>query len=145
MLRAGSEGLELWLTLRRSQASAAVTRTICRRCLHSCKARVCPPRISRARSSYNFGSEALLRSLAVAPECRRRGIGHQLVARLEHDAYAGGIQRLILLTETAQAFFRALDYQVIDRQAVGDAVKQSAEFRSLCPASAVCMSKTLQS
>ncbi len=93
----------------------------------------------------HFGSEALLRSLAVASECRRRGIGHQLVARLEHDAYAGGIQRLILLTETAQAFFRALDYQVIDRQAVGDAVKQSAEFRSLCPASAVCMSKTLQS
>jgi amino-acid N-acetyltransferase len=92
-----------------------------------------------------FGTEALLRSLAVAPECRKRGVGHQLVARLESDAKSDGIERLILLTETAQAFFRALDYQVIDRQSVGDAVKQSAEFRSLCPASAVCMCKKLQS
>jgi amino-acid N-acetyltransferase len=93
----------------------------------------------------HFGSEALLRSLAVASEYRQRGLGHELVARLEHDAQADGIKRLVLLTETAQAFFRTLDYQVIDRQSVSDAVKQSAEFRSLCPASAVCMSKTLQS
>jgi amino-acid N-acetyltransferase len=93
----------------------------------------------------HFGNEALLRSLAVAPKYRARGLGHKLVARLEHDAQADGIMRLVLLTETAQAFFRTLDYQVIDRQSVSDAVKQSAEFRSLCPASAVCMSKTLQS
>lgn len=93
----------------------------------------------------HFGTEALLRSLAVAPECRRQGLGHQLVARLEHDAQAAGIKQLILLTETAQAFFRTLDYQVIDRQSVSEALKQSAEFRSLCPASAVCMSKTLHS
>ena len=93
----------------------------------------------------HFGTEALLRSLAVAPECRQQGLGHQLVARLEHDAQAAGIKQLILLTETAQAFFRTLDYQVIDRQSVSEALKQSAEFRSLCPASAVCMKKTLHS
>lgn len=93
----------------------------------------------------HFGTEALLRSLAVAPECRQQGLGHQLVARLEHDAKAAGIKQLILLTETAQAFFRTLDYQVIDRQSVSEALKQSAEFRSLCPASAVCMKKTLHS
>ena len=92
----------------------------------------------------NFGAEALLRSLAVAPEFRLRGLGRELVARLEHDARADGIERLVLLTETAEPFFRALGYQAVDRQSVSEVVKQSAEFRALCPASAVCMSKTLQ-
>ena len=90
-----------------------------------------------------FGSEALLRSLAVAPQYRKRGLGQELVARLEHDAQAEGIQRLVLLTETAQGFFKRLGYTAIDRGQVSDAVKQSAEFRTLCPVSANCMSKAL--
>jgi amino-acid N-acetyltransferase len=90
-----------------------------------------------------FRSDALLRSLAVSPEHRTRGLGHELVARLEHDAQAEGIQRLVLLTETAEAFFRRLGFTVTDRSHVSDEVKQSAEFRSLCPVSAICMSKAL--
>jgi amino-acid N-acetyltransferase len=35
-----------------------------------------------------FGTQGLLRSLAVAPEYRKCGFGHELVARLEHDAQA---------------------------------------------------------
>ena len=90
-----------------------------------------------------FGAEALLRSLAVAPEYRNRGFGAQLVAQLEESALADNIQQLVLLTETAETFFRSLGYSVIDRHHVSDALKQSTEFRSLCPASATCMSKTL--
>ena len=90
-----------------------------------------------------FGSDALLRSLAVSPDHRKRGLGQELVARLEHDAQAEGIQRLVLLTETAEAFFRRLGFAVTDRSHVSDGVKQSAEFRSLCPISAICMSKAL--
>jgi amino-acid N-acetyltransferase len=92
-----------------------------------------------------FGSDGLLRSLAVAPECRKRGFGHKLVARLEHEAQAGGVEQLVLLTETAEPLFRSLGYGVIDRRHVSEELKQSAEFRSLCPASAVCMSKALHS
>jgi amino-acid N-acetyltransferase len=92
-----------------------------------------------------FGTHALLRSLVVAPEFRRRGFGRDLVARLEHDAEVNGVEQLILLTETAEGFFRSLNYKVLDRRFVGKGVKQSAEFRSLCPASAVCMSKVLRS
>jgi N-acetylglutamate synthase-like GNAT family acetyltransferase len=92
-----------------------------------------------------FGTVALLRSLAVAPEYRRRGFGHKLVARLEQDAQAGGVEQLVLLTETAEPLFRSLGYDVIDRRHVNEALKQSAEFRALCPASAVCMSKALRS
>jgi amino-acid N-acetyltransferase len=90
-----------------------------------------------------FGHQALLRSLAVVAKHRKRGLGHELVARLEHDAQAEGIQRLVLLTETAQTFFRRLGYIETDRRQVSDEVKLSAEFRSLCPISAICMSKAL--
>lgn len=90
-----------------------------------------------------FGNEALLRSLVVAPEHRKRGAGHDLVTRLELDARAVGIQQLVLLTETAELFFRRLGYSVTDRSHVGHKVRQSAEFRSLCPVSAICMSKVL--
>lgn len=90
-----------------------------------------------------FGSEALLRSLAVAPEYRKRGLGRELVARLEQDAQADGVKHLILLTETAEPFFRGRGYAVTDRRDVSEEVKQTAEFRSLCPVSAVCMRKAL--
>jgi len=90
-----------------------------------------------------FGTRALLRSLAVAPSYQQRGMGRQLVARLEREAQADGVEQLVLLTETAERFFRAIGYEVIDRRHVPEEIKQSAEFRSLCPASAVCMSKSL--
>jgi amino-acid N-acetyltransferase len=90
-----------------------------------------------------FGSEALLRSLAVVAEYRKLGVGRRLVARLEDDARANGVRQLVLLTETAEGFFRSLGYSVVDRSSVGEAPKQSAEFRSLCPVSAICMSKML--
>ena len=91
----------------------------------------------------NFGTHALLRSLAIAPEHRSRGLGRELVARLEHDARAEGVTRLTLLTETAEEFFHRLGYEPIERADVPEEVRQSAEFRSLCPASAVCMTKSL--
>jgi N-acetylglutamate synthase-like GNAT family acetyltransferase len=90
-----------------------------------------------------YGSEGLLRSLAVTGEYRRRGFGSLLVDRLEADARAGGIRRLVLLTETAETFFRNRGYVVTGRDAVSDEIKQSAEFRSLCPASARCLCKIL--
>jgi amino-acid N-acetyltransferase len=92
-----------------------------------------------------FGERALLRSLAVEPSHQQRGMGRLLVDRLEREAQADGVEQLVLLTETAEKFFRAIGYEVIDRGDVPDEIKQSAEFRSLCPASAVCMSKLLTS
>jgi amino-acid N-acetyltransferase len=90
-----------------------------------------------------FGASALLRSLAIAPKHQRRGLGHQLVEQLERDVQHKGVEQLILLTETAESFFRRIGYEVIDRRYVPEEVKQSAEFRSLCPASAVCMTKSV--
>ena len=92
-----------------------------------------------------FGACALLRSLAVAPSHQKRGIGRRLIVRLESDAHSDGVEQLVLLTETAEAFFRAIGYQVTDRRYVPEEIKRTAEFQSLCPASAVCMTKSLPS
>jgi amino-acid N-acetyltransferase len=90
-----------------------------------------------------FGEDALLRSLAVAPEHRQRGYGRELVARLETNARADGVRTLVLLTETAHRFFQSLGYETVERQVASEEMRQCAEFRALCPASAMCMSKTL--
>jgi amino-acid N-acetyltransferase len=87
----------------------------------------------------------LLRSLVVAGSHRRRGFGQALVARVESDARTDGVERLVLLTETAHALFQRLGYEVIERATVPENLRQSAEFRSLCPATAICMAKHLYS
>jgi len=90
------------------------------------------------------GTAGLLRSLVVAPAYRKRGLARSLVATVEREAAAGGIGLLVLLTQTAEGFFSALGYSVVDRAYVPDEVKESAEFRSLCPASALCMTKSVR-
>ena len=89
------------------------------------------------------GDVGLLRSLVVTPDRRRQGLGRTLVQTLEAHASATGVARLVLLTETAETFFRGLGYAVIDRSTAPSAVAASAEFRTLCPATAVCMTKRL--
>jgi N-acetylglutamate synthase-like GNAT family acetyltransferase len=88
-------------------------------------------------------TNALLRSLAVAPRHQKLGLGRRLVAEVETAARSEGVVQLVLLTETAVAFFRANGYQVTDRRSIPEGIRQTAEFRSLCPASAVCMTKSL--
>jgi amino-acid N-acetyltransferase len=90
-----------------------------------------------------FGSTALLRSVVVAADRRGSGLGQHIVRELEQRARAAGIGELVLLTKTAAPFFARQGYRIIERNAASQAVQASEEFRSLCPASATCMVKTL--
>lgn len=90
-----------------------------------------------------YGGAGLLRSLVVTPARRGSGLGRRLVAALESTARAEGVELLALLTETAVPFFQRLGYTVAERATLPVAVHASAEFRSLCPASAICMVKHL--
>jgi arsenate reductase len=91
-----------------------------------------------------FSGIGLLRSLAVAPSARHRGLGAALVAAAERAAVEAGIAELFLLTPTAQCFFERLGYALIPRDGAPASVQAHAQFRSLCPASAVCMRKSLR-
>lgn len=88
-------------------------------------------------------SDALLRSLAVASDWRRRGLGEALVARREAAARRAGVSAFYLLTTSAADYFRRLGYRDVSRAEVPAAIAAHAQFRSLCPASAMCLGKRL--
>lgn len=101
-------------------------------------------RIVGTGALQRFGSVALLRSVAVETQWRGCGVGRLIVEELERRARTTGIEELILLTLTARDFFERLGYGATGREQVPSPVLDSAEFRSLCPASAVCMSKAIR-
>ena len=83
--------------------------------------------------------DALLRSVAVRPEWRSLGVGRALVTRVIADAEARGLHALYLLTTTAEHYFPSFGFRAIERDAVPDDVRATAEFQGACPASAVVM------
>ena len=91
-----------------------------------------------------YDKVALLRSLAVTEVMRSKGLGKQLVEFIERFAKQNGAMELILLTTTAADFFTKKAYQPIERNNVPDAIKQSTEFTSTCPSSAILMRKSLK-
>lgn len=84
---------------------------------------------------------SLLRSLAVVADARTRGIGSRLLEHAEEQARAHGVRSIYLLTTTAEPFFSARGYQRADRGSAPLSIRSSAEFASLCPASAAFMVK----
>jgi len=96
---------------------------------------------SAALEVYRDG--ALLRSLAVAPELHGRGLGCDLTDAALQMARDLDVADVYLLTTTAERFFPKFGFRRIDREDVPASVRESVEFRSACPSSAVVMAKTL--
>ena len=90
-----------------------------------------------------YGSNSLLRSLAVDEEHRSRGLGARLVDAIEAEARSRGVTALYLLTTTAAGFFERLGYTAHERAAVPDSIAATAEFSSLCPGTAHCLWRDL--
>lgn len=91
----------------------------------------------------DYGSAALLRSVAVADSERNQGVGSALVDAILENAAACGIAEICLLTTTAEKYFERRGFR---RDAIADAppaLRASAEFRGACPASAVFMRRGL--
>jgi amino-acid N-acetyltransferase len=86
---------------------------------------------------------ALLRSVAVDPSWRSRGVGRALVTRLISDAEARGIDALYLLTTTAERYFPSFGFRAISREEVPGDVRETGEFQSVCCATATVMCLTL--
>ena len=89
------------------------------------------------------GRAALLRSLVVAPALRGAGLGGRLVNRLTALARRTGVTRFYLLTTTAEAFFAKRGFRKVARGRVPARIAATREFQSLCPVSAVCMTRPL--
>ena len=90
-----------------------------------------------------FGRFGLLRSLAVAPHARARGVGRALCERVFELAAEQHLDGLWLLTMSARDYFTRHGFTTVERDTAPPAIRASAQFTSLCPSSAVLMYRPL--
>lgn len=86
----------------------------------------------------------LLRSAAVDQSVRGHGIGRALIERLIADAESDDLRALYLLTMTAENYFPAFGFTKTSRDAVPVEIQNTAQFRDICPSSAIVMRRSLQ-
>ena len=91
-----------------------------------------------------YGNAGILRSLAVNSDFRGKGIGQKLVAEAETWSRDNGLKNLYLLTTTAAGFFPKIGWHNNERTLVPESIAASSEFSSVCPSTAVCMTKELE-
>jgi N-acetylglutamate synthase-like GNAT family acetyltransferase/2-polyprenyl-3-methyl-5-hydroxy-6-metoxy-1,4-benzoquinol methylase len=89
------------------------------------------------------GSDALFRSLAVAPAYRGLSLAHRLYEALVEQARTKGVRRAYLLTETIESLAEKWGFRRTDRAHIPPSILQTSEFRGACCASAVAMWREL--
>ena len=86
-----------------------------------------------------YGAIGLVRSVAVRAASRGNGIARALCDEIIRRATEGGVRRLFLLTTDAQALFRGLGFAEVRRDSLPPAIRETAQFRELCPQTATAM------
>jgi amino-acid N-acetyltransferase len=81
----------------------------------------------------------LLRSVAVKPETRSKGLGARLVEAVLSSAREKDLEVVYLLTTTADKYFPKFGFQEISRVELDPRLGPSEELRGACPQSAICM------
>jgi protein-tyrosine-phosphatase/N-acetylglutamate synthase-like GNAT family acetyltransferase len=105
---------------------------------------VVSPNIDGVAGVEVHGSDGLLRSLAVRPAQRGKGLGQALVRDRIEWAQAAGLNDLYLLTTTAAKFFPRLGFVAAARDEVPSPIRGSREFASTCPSSATLLRRGLE-
>jgi arsenate reductase len=89
------------------------------------------------------GDAALLRSVVVQPNARKRGFGTALTLRALAEARRLGAREVFVLTTSAVGFFAGHGFARVERAQVPAAVLRSPEFSGACPASAIAMRRAV--
>jgi amino-acid N-acetyltransferase len=100
-------------------------------------------RIVGAAGLELYADGAVLRSVVVDASVQRQGLGQRLTEAALALARARHKRAVFLLTTTADRFFPRFGFERITREDVPESVRQSIEFQSACPASAIVMWKKL--
>jgi N-acetylglutamate synthase-like GNAT family acetyltransferase/SAM-dependent methyltransferase len=90
-----------------------------------------------------YNGDGLVRSFAVAPNWRGRGVGKELGTALLQRAVAAGVRKVYLLTNTIRELAARHGFREIPRDEVPAAVRESVEFRLNCCDTAVAMERSL--
>ena len=86
-----------------------------------------------------YARSGLLRSAVVHPYWRGRGVGEALTRDRLEWARRVGLERVYLLTTTAESYFPRFGFARVDRADAPAEIRESREFASACPASAALM------
>jgi amino-acid N-acetyltransferase len=86
---------------------------------------------------------ALLRSIAVRPAFRGRGLARRLTRAALDLAKHHQVTAVYLLTASASTYFLRLGFKSIPRSDVPEKVQRSVEFTTLCPDTATVMETSL--
>ena len=90
-----------------------------------------------------YQESALLRSLMLLPEMRRRGYGAAIIERMAEHARRRGARSLYLLTASSAEYFERAGFQRIDRAEAPPAIAATTEFKALAPTGATFMRRAL--
>ena len=90
-----------------------------------------------------YGDHSLLRSVAVDPAWRGRGIAERLTRERIRTAQRSGARTIYLLTTTASDYFGRHGFQRVPRERVPAEVQSSSQFTTVCSASAAVMMREL--
>lgn len=88
-----------------------------------------------------FNNIALLRSLCVRN--KSAGVGSILLNYIEKYSLENNIKDLYLLTTTADIYFEKKGFKKEDKSNAPSSIKNSSEFNSICPCSAIFMVKRI--
>lgn len=91
-----------------------------------------------------YGTNILLRSVAVSESHRLAGLGGRLTADRLCHARRNACSAAYLLTDTARGYWERHGFSVIDRGAAPPAITQSVEWSQACPASAIAMRRDFE-
>nr|WP_082979964.1 arsenic resistance N-acetyltransferase ArsN2 [Labrys sp. WJW] len=89
------------------------------------------------------GEHVLIRSVVVSPEVRGTRVGRNILPLLLFRAHQAGAKRAWLLTTSAPDFFSRAGFKPVERAEAPTAILATRQAASLCPASAVLMTREI--
>jgi amino-acid N-acetyltransferase len=89
------------------------------------------------------GEDGLLRSVAVDEDYRGQGLAAALVEAVVERAGRVGLRAVYLLTTSARAYFERRGFSDCPRNAAPPLIRDSWEFKSGCPSTAVFMRRAV--
>jgi arsenate reductase len=90
-----------------------------------------------------YGADVLLRSIAVEPAERGKGIGRAMALLLMSRAFDQGGRQAYALTTTAGPFFERIGFKVLDRTKAPASILATRQAAGLCPSSAALLARRI--